>query len=121
MVLKSYCDKSFPKIRVRTKKLRRSKADPLIEKRNKLRLKLMKSNKKEEDDESLKHIKGEISDILAQESRNKAYQFKQFSADNGSVNVSDMWSLKKRLWPKQKETIQTGKINHKVSDKSWRH
>ena len=113
MVLKSYCDEAFPKIRVRTKKLKRSKADPLIEKRNKLRLKLMKSNQKEEDDESLKHIEGEISEILAQEGRNKAYQFKQFSAENGSVNVSEMWSLKKRLWPKQKETIQTGKINHK--------
>ena len=24
-----------------------------------------------------------------------------------------MWILKKRLWPKKNETIQTGKINHK--------
>ena len=47
-----------------------------------------------------------------EEGRNKAHQFKKFSAENGSVSVGEMWSLKKRLWPKKKETIQTGKINH---------
>ena len=37
---------------------------------------------------------------------------KQFSSQNGSVNISEMWKLKKKLWPKHSESLQTGKINH---------
>ena len=112
-VLKSYCEKSFPKVRVRTRKLKRSEADSLIEKRNKMKLKLIKANKEGHDDDSLKQIEEEIAETLAMEGRNKAFQFKKFSAENGSVSVTDMWILKKRLCPKKNETIQTGKINHK--------
>ena len=49
---------------------------------------------------------------MAKEGRDKAYQFKKFSAKNGSASVSDMWILKKRLWPEKNVTIQTGTINH---------
>ena len=65
-----------------------------------------------EDENKLKLIEEDIADILMEEGKNKAHQFKKFSAENGSVSVGEMWSLKKRLWPKKKETIQTGKINH---------
>ena len=112
LTLKSYCDKAFPKVRVRTRKLKRSEADRLIEKRNKMKLKQVMANTEGDNDDSLKHIEEEISEILAKEGRDKAYQFKKFSAENGSTSVSDMWILKKRLWPKKNVTIQTGKINH---------
>ena len=78
-----------------------------------MKLKLIKANKEGHDDDSLKQIEEEIAETLAMEGRNKAFQFKKFSAENGSVSVTDMWILKKRLWPKKNETIQTGKINHK--------
>ena len=36
----------------------------------------------------------------------------KFCAQNGSVSVKEMWDLKKHMWPKHKESIPTGKINH---------
>ena len=53
-----------------------------------------------------------ISEILAEEGKSKAYKFKKYCSQSGSVNVSEMWKLKKKLWPKNIEHIQTGKINH---------
>ena len=57
-------------------------------------------------------IENQISDIIAEEEKSKSHQFKKFCAQNGSVSTSEMWKLKKRLWPKHKESIPTGKINH---------
>ena len=48
-----------------------------------------------------------ISDIIAEEEKNKSHQFKKFCAQNGSVCTSEMWKLKKQLWPKHKESIPT--------------
>ena len=53
-----------------------------------------------------------ISEILAEEEMNKIIQFKQFSMTYGSVSISEMWKLKKQLWPKNSQSIPTGKINH---------
>ena len=47
-----------------------------------------------------------------EECRKKAHDLKKISAEKGLVSVGEMWSLKKWLWPKKKETIQTGIINH---------
>ena len=107
--MKSYCDKAFPKVRVRTRKLKRSEADRLIEKRNKIKLKKIRANTEGDNDDSLKQLEEEISEILAKEGRDKAYQFKKFSAENGSASVSDMWILKKRLWPKKMSQSKQGK------------
>ena len=60
----------------------------------------------------MKLIEEDIADILIEEGKNKAHQLKKFSEKNGSVSVGEMWSLKKRLWPKKKETIQMGNLNH---------
>ena len=65
-----------------------------------------------EDENKLKLIEEDIADILMEEGKNKAHRFNKFSAENGSVSVGEMWSLKKRLWPKKKETIQMGNLNH---------
>ena len=111
-LLQSYCKKSFQKIRVRIRRNVTSSVDLLIEKRNKLKQKLSEDNLDIEKDNTLKKIEEEIAEVLAEEGRKKAYQFKKHSAENGSVSVGDMWILKKRLWPKNKETIQSGKLNH---------
>ena len=58
------------------------------------------------------HIEKQISEIFAEECRAKALNFKQFCVQNGSVNVQEMWKLKKKLWPKHSGLIPTGKINH---------
>ena len=60
----------------------------------------------------LKQLDNEIADILEEEEKEKAYKFKKHCVQNGSVSVKEMWNLKKRLWPKLKESVPTGKINH---------
>ena len=60
----------------------------------------------------LKQLDNEIADILEKEEKEKAYKFKKHCVQNGSTSVKEMWNLKKRLWPKQKESVPTGKINH---------
>ena len=57
-------------------------------------------------------MENKISKILAEEERSKSLNFKRFCADYGSVSLSEMWNLKKQLWPKNTESIPTGKINH---------
>ena len=108
----SYCERSFPKIRVRTKRIKRSAADKLIQNRNHLKKKQDDKKTSKYEDLNIITMEKQISDIIAEEERSKSYQFKKFCAQNGSVSVSEMWKLKKKLWPKQKESIPTGKTNH---------
>ena len=96
----SYCKKAFPKIRIRPKKSKVSEADKLIEKRNSLKKKQDDDKTSKEEDNNLEVLELQIAQILAEEGRQKAYQFKKFCAENGSVNVKEM-------------SIPTGKINHK--------
>ena len=53
-----------------------------------------------------------MSDIIAEEEMYKINQFKKFCVIYGSVSVSEMWKLKKKLWPKKCPSIPTGKLNH---------
>ena len=84
-----------------------SKADNLILKRNTLKKKQDDKKTNLEEDDKLLQLEKQIAYILAEEGRETALQFKQFSAQNGSVSVHEMWKLKKKLWPKQKESIPT--------------
>ena len=54
-----------------------SSVDLLIEKRNKLKQKLSEDNLDIEKDNTLKKIEEEIAEVLAEEGRKKAYQFKK--------------------------------------------
>ena len=108
----SYCEKIFPKLRVRTKKIRGSAADKLMMERNIIKRKQEGNKTTPSENKQLVDMENKISNILEEEERSKSHQFKKFSADNGSVSVSEMWKLKKELWPKNKESIPSGKINH---------
>ena len=55
--------------------------------------------------------KEEVKFNCLEEGKSKAYQFRKFCSQNGSININKMWKLKIYLWPKHKESIQTGKIN----------
>ena len=109
----SYCNKAFPKIRIRTGRVKASAADKPIVERNILKKKQDDKKISPDEEVKLKHLETSISKIIADEEKSKAYQFKQFCSQNGSVNISEMWKLKKKLWPKLIESIQTGKLNHK--------
>ena len=110
--LESYCKKSFPKIRIRPRVSQLSEATKLIDKRNILKKKKDDDKTSMLEDKELIVLETQIANILADEGRQKAYKFKKFCAQNGSVSVKEMWELKKHIWPKHKESIPTGKINH---------
>ena len=45
--------------------------------------------------------------------------FKDFCNESNSINISEMWKLKHKIWPKKHETLPTGKFNnqgHMVTD-----
>ena len=110
--LESYCKKTFPKIRIKSIGLKPSVADKVILERNKLKTKQDKNESTPDDDTKLIEYENVIADILSKEGRDKAYKFKKYCAQYESVSVKEMWKLKKRLWPKNKPSIQTGKFNH---------
>ena len=72
-LLKSYCEQAFPKIRVRTKRLRQSQADYLIKERNIIKKKQDNNSSNNEEDTKVKKLEKEIANIIAEEERNKAY------------------------------------------------
>ena len=111
-LLEKHCEKSFPRIRIRSKKINKSKADDLMKARNILKKKHDNKNTTKDEDLQLDKLEKSIANILAEEGFNKAKQFKKYCVQHGSVSLKEMWNLKKHIWPKHKESIPTGKINH---------
>ena len=109
--LEAYCKRSFPRVRITKGKCKPSEADKYIHKRNKLKQKEESDRISHTEQIELIELENIIANILAVEGRAKHNQFKKFCIKNGSVSVSEMWKLKKQLWPKKAESIQTGKIN----------
>ena len=104
-LLNEHCRKAFKKIRIRKQNMKPSKANQLINERSKLA--------KTKTDEELKELDSKIADIISEEEREKVMKFQKFTNQNGSVNLPEMWKLKKKLWPKKASSIPTAKINHK--------
>ena len=108
----SYGKKAFLKIRVRTGGLKASAAENSIKERN-----LPKKNQEDKninpvEEVRLIYLEKYISETIAEEEKSKAYKFKKFCSQNGSVHVGEMWKLKQKLWPRHSESVTTGKINH---------
>ena len=90
--LNSHCRKSFKLIRVRSRKIKPSEADRLISERNRI---------VENGDVDTSHIDAKIAEIISEEEMNKALIFKKYTDVNQSGAVSEMWKLKKQLFPKK--------------------
>ena len=73
----AYCEKAFPLIRVRTGRLKLSQADTLIKERNILKKRQDDKKTCVEEDVKLISVEENIAEILAEEGRSKAYQFKK--------------------------------------------
>ena len=106
-VLFTHCARSFPKIRIRKKTLKVSAASRLIDQRRKL----LKTET--EDTKEVIDITEKNAEILTEEGRSKAYKFRQFCDQDNTLNVREMWNLKKKTWPKKKNSLPVGKKNHK--------
>ena len=70
-VLVTHCNKSFPKIRIRTKVVKMSAASQLFNERNKL------IKDQNIDSNKIKMVTEEIIDILTEEGKFEAYRFKK--------------------------------------------
>ena len=110
LTLKSHCKKSFPMIRIRSKNMKGSGADSLIVKRNELRQKI--DDGKSNNEEKLNMIEVKIADIIEKEETKKAQLFRKFCNESNSINIIEMWKLKKTIWPNKKECLPTGKLNY---------
>ena len=106
-VLLTHCTKPFPKIRIKTKHLKQTAASRFIDNRNIL---LRKEN---EDSKEVKNLTEEIAIILIEEGRSKAYQFRKYCDQGNTLNITEMWRMKKRMWPKKKNALPVAKKNHK--------
>ena len=110
-VLKSSCRKSFKKIRIKKQNVfpMNDEISKLIDQRNSL------VNSSDDGDKEVKlaEISLKISNMEADENRKKLMDnFQQFSDNPENVNVSKMWKLLKKLWPKNGNSSPTAKMNH---------
>ena len=109
-VLKSYCGRSFKKIRIKKRRVLKAISPTisnLINKRNLL-------TQKGESQVKINDLNEIISDFEAKENRKIIMEnFKYFSDNPESVNLSQMWKIVKKLWPKCGTTLPTAKKNHR--------
>ena len=98
--------RAFPKIRIKQKHIKVTKANALIDKRNNL----AKLNKGETEEAKLLDI--QIANILEEEGKSKAYLFQKYCDKNGATDIAEMWKLKKKLWPTKTPALSVAKKSH---------
>ena len=102
--VKAHVKQSFKKIRIRPVKIRYSAADGLIKKRNLLL--------KQGDIENSSLVDAQIAKTIAEEGRMKATMFRKFCNPNKSSFLSEMWQLKKKLFPRKPCPLPSAKYNY---------
>ena len=105
------------KHRIRSKNIKSSGADHLIIQRNQIKQDIEEGNSANKD--KLNQLEVDISNIIEKEETDKANLFKKFCNESSSINITEMWKLKKTIWPNKKESLPTGKLNnqgHMVTD-----
>ena len=109
-LLNASCKEAFSKIRIKKKRYLKvnNEVSELIKKRNEL-----KSSNEIQTKDEIDRINTRISDIEALENRTKIVENFKFMSDNPeSINLSEMWKLLKKLWPKHNSN-PTAKKDHK--------
>ena len=111
-ILKSVCNESFSKIRIKNKNFIPMKKEilNLITERNNLIGQSDNPIRKQKIDA----INHKISTMEAEENRNKLLEnFKYFSDNPENINLSKMWKLLKKISPKVGRSLPTAKKNHR--------
>ena len=126
-LLKSYCYKAFPKIKVKRKRKIQvnQEISKLIQRKNLIKSEFCKkctiNNEFEcqfcgkntsKTKDQIEFIDRQISNLEAEENRRKILEnFKHYSDNPEQINMGKMWKLLKKIWPKHK-SISTAKRNH---------
>ena len=111
--LNGLCHQSFRKIRHKTKK-KETETTILMEKRRSLmqKLKMVPDIEKEDLKDELDKVEKKVSDLIAEKNRNKVVEnFKSLSKQDGNLNNNNAWSLKRKVFPKHKESLPFAKKN----------
>ena len=111
-MLKAVCSEAFSKIRIKNKNFIPIKKEMLnlITERNNLIVQSDNPIRKKK----LDVINHKISNMEAEDNRNKLLEnFKFFSDNPESINMSKMWKLLKKISPKVGKSLPTAKKNHR--------
>ena len=110
--LKSSCRKAFSKIRI--KRNNSIQMNDKLMKRIDERNALVNNCANPDTKTKLDEINLEIACIEAEENRAKLVENFKFLSDNPeNIDISKMWKLLKKLWPKTTAILPTTKRNHK--------
>ena len=60
----------------------------------------------------MRDLNVKIANTIASEERLKCHIMRQFCGENGSINMSEMWKVKKKLWPTKASSLPAAKLNH---------
>ena len=76
---------------------------------------MLSQNKEHENKIEIEEIDIKISDFEALENSNKLKDyFQTFSENPENINMSNMWKLLKKLWPRHEGDLSSAKINHRT-------
>ena len=110
--LNKYFQQSFIKIRSCKNKKNLNELDKLLSKRTELIQKMKKTyeEKKEEAQNELEETEKKISELSAEENRNKVVDnFASLSDSDGTTNQNGFWAIKRKIFPKNKESLPFAK------------
>ena len=109
-----YFHQSFVKTRSCQNKKKLDEVDILLNKRKELIQKVKKANddEKEELNTELEETEASISKLTAIDNRNKVIEnFEALSGIDGSTNQIGVWALKRKIFPKNRESLPFAKRN----------
>ena len=113
--LKSYFHECFRKIRCKNNYSSKNPIVKLLEERSSIIQKIKKADEEELESlkSSLSKLETEISRLTAEENRNTVVNnFQELSNTDGSTNINGMWNLKKKVFPRNVETLPVAKKNY---------
>jgi hypothetical protein len=110
-VFKGICHQSFRKIR-HTSKKEETKISLLLDKRRAYiqKLKMSEENEKDHIQSELLNLDEHVSELVAEKNRNKVVEnIKILSKQDGNLNNNNMWNVKRKVFPKNKESLPFAK------------
>ena len=106
-LLEQHCKNEFPTIRIRRNNLKPEPTDSIINKRNELL-----KHTTEDASEDLRNLDVSIASMIAVQERIKCHKLKKFCDQNGSINMTEIWKMKKKLCPSKPSSLTQAKIYH---------